>query len=292
MTSTTMDTKITQCTISTPADHQVVATRYEPAAPHTAVIIAPAMGVPQRYYAPVAEWLAAKGFAVLTFDYYGMGQSSVSKLSKLSINVLDWAQQDCAAILDFVHQQHPDLPIKWLAHSVGGQLFGALPNHHLVDKMVTVTTGSGYWLENAPALKRKAWFLWFFMVPVTIPMFGYFPGKKLKMVGDLPKNVMLQWRRWCLHKDYLVGVEGEPLRSQFAAVKVPITSLSVTDDELLSARNIESLHKFYRSAPLRMIRIAPQDIGVKRIGHFGFFREQFASSLWTDYLLPELTERA
>jgi hypothetical protein len=38
-----------------------------------------------------------------------------------------------------------------------------------------------------------------------------------------------------------------------------------------------------------MHRIAPHDIGVKRIGHFGFFRSCFESTLWRGYLLSELT---
>ena len=55
-----------------------------------------------------------------------------------------------------------------------------------------------------------------------------------------------------------------------------------------SARNTESIHGFYSGAPRTMKRIAPQDIGVKRIGHFGFFRAAFESSLWRAHLLPEL----
>ena len=52
--------------------------------------------------------------------------------------------------------------------------------------------------------------------------------------------------------------------------------------------NATSLHGFYRGAPQTARRIAPEEIGVQRIGHFGFFRRQFAESLWAPYLLPEL----
>jgi predicted alpha/beta hydrolase len=38
-----------------------------------------------------------------------------------------------------------------------------------------------------------------------------------------------------------------------------------------------------------MKRLSPKDIGVKHIGHFGFFRHRFADSLWQQHLLPELT---
>ena len=71
-------------------------------------------------------------------------------------------------------------------------------------------------------------------------------------------------------------------------MRTPITAISFTDDEMMSGRNTESLHGFYRAAPQTAKRIAPTQIGVERIGHFGFFRRQFAESLWAPYLLPDL----
>jgi predicted alpha/beta hydrolase len=85
-----------------------------------------------------------------------------------------------------------------------------------------------------------------------------------------------------------VGVEGEVVRAQYAAVTIPMVSLSFADDEFMSARNTESLHGFYVNAPKVMKRISPHDIGARRIGHFGFFKSDFEHSLWRAYLLPEL----
>ena len=36
----------------------------------------------------------------------------------------------------------------------------------------------------------------------------------------------------------------------------------------------------YANAPRRIERITPADVQARRIGHFGFFREQFQSTLW------------
>src|SRR3954465_5709929 len=119
-------------------------------------------------------------------------------------------------------------------------------------------------------------------------LFGYFPGRRLRKVGARPRGVVAQWRRWCLHPDYAVGVEGEPVRAQFAAVRTPILSLSFTDDEMMSERNTESLHGFYINAPRVRLRIAPADGDEPRIGHFGFFKPRFEPSLWRRYLLPAL----
>jgi predicted alpha/beta hydrolase len=91
---------------------------------------------------------------------------------------------------------------------------------------------------------------------------------------------MSQWRRWCLSPDYLMGEGGAAWQRRYDTVANPILSLSFTDDEFMSARSITSLHRFYAHAPREMRRIAPQDIGARAIGHFGFFRERFAQSLW------------
>jgi predicted alpha/beta hydrolase len=104
----------------------------------------------------------------------------------------------------------------------------------------------------------------------------------------LPKGVMEQWRRWCLSPEYAVGAEGNEARTKYAAVNTTIVSFSFTDDEFMSARNIESLLEFYVNAPRVKKRIAPKEIGVEGIGHFGFFRPRFEQSLWRAYLLPEL----
>jgi predicted alpha/beta hydrolase len=256
-----------------------------PAQAKAALLIAPAMGVSQSYYAPFARWLADQGFAVLSFDYRGMGQSRPAthrrSLRGFDANIHTWAEHDAAAALATLDALLPaTTPIHWLGHSLGGQIFGLVPNRDRVARMVTVGTGSGYWLENAAPLKRMVWWLWFFVVPVVLPLAGYFPGKRLKKVGDLPAGVMSQWRRWCLHRDYMMGEGGAALRTQYAGITTPILSMSFTDDEFMSARNTESLHGFYAGAPRTMARIAPHELGVRRIGHFGFFRPQFQATQW------------
>ncbi len=124
------------------------------------------------------------------------------------------------------------------------------------------------------------WWLWFVVVPIATRLVGYFPGKRLRKVGDLPKGVITQWRRWCLAREYVVGAEGDRVREAYASVRTPILSLSFADDEMMSARGVRSLHSLYTGAPVEYRRIAPQDIGVTEIGHFGFFRPQFEATLW------------
>lgn len=243
------------------------------------VLIVPAMGVEQQYYSAFAHWLAALGYFVVTFDYRGIGSSRQGSLRGFQANVLTWAERDTAALLAFARERIGDKPLLWIGHSLGGQIFGLVPGHERVRAMVTVTAGGGHWRDYVPKLRRLAPVLWYVIVPVAL-LAGYFPGRTLGIIGDVPAGVMRQWRSWCLHRDYLFGVLPPEVRARYSALKLPILSLSFTDDEFLSRRNIESLHSFFAGASVEMQRLSPRDVQVPRIGHFGFFRKRHEASLW------------
>ncbi|MFZ5960589.1 alpha/beta fold hydrolase [Pseudomonas knackmussii] len=252
-----------------------------------AALIVPAMGVEQRFYAAFAGWLAERGYLVVTFDYHGMGQSRRGSLREVKANVVDWGRLDCSAVLAAVAEAAGDKPLYWIGHSLGGQILPFVDGRARITRAFSIASGSGYWRDNTAGLRGRAWLLWHLITPVVTPLLGYFPGRRLGIVGDLPRGVIEQWRRWCLHPQYALG-EGEQMRIRYSAVHTPIVSLSFTDDEMMSQRSTEALLGFYQSAPKVNRRIAPEQLGVKRIGHFGFFRPQFAESLWERYLLPEL----
>lgn len=267
----------------------LAATVYEPdGAAEATVLVVPAMGVGQAYYARFAGWLAGQGFRVLTFDYRGVGRSLRGPLAEVETDLATWGRLDCAAMVDAASARAAGGPLRWIGHSLGGQLLPFVPNLEKVERAVTVATGSGYWLENAWPLRLKVWWLWFFLVPLALPLFGYFPGRRLRKVGDLPRGAMAQWRRWCLDRDYAAGAEGAPVRAAFAAVRLPIHAVSFTDDELMSRRNVEAIHAQYTGAAVTARRLAPADLGVRRIGHFGCFKADLAGPLWQGHLLPAL----
>ncbi len=260
---------------------QLAVRRYEPAgAARASIVIGGAMGVRQSFYEPFAQWLAQQGLRVWTFDYRGSGDSrNGASLRGFEADLFDWAR-DYEAVIDAAKAALPEQPLYLLGHSLGAQLPGFLQRPGQVDGLVSIAAGSGYWRENAPKLKRSILYFWFVLVPLATRLCGYFPGRRLKKVGDLPRGVILQWRRWCLHPRYSVGAEGDLARQSYGRVRFPVLALSITDDELMTLAGTESLLSFYAGAPRAMERIAPADVQARRIGHFGFFREQFSQSLW------------
>jgi predicted alpha/beta hydrolase len=281
----------TPCVVRAADGFEVEATEYLPPrdiARRGAVLIAGAMGVAQGYYRPFAEWLAQEGFIVSTFDFRGMGRSRKGPLRDERADIETWARQDAAAALRALAQRSEGLPITWIGHSLGAQIVGMTPGHERLARVLTVAAGSGYWLENSAPLRRKSWLFWFGAVPIATPIYGYFPGKKLRMVGDLPKGVVFQWRKWCMNPNYAVGAEGERMRAMFASVRAPITALSFDDDEMMSEANTRSLHGMYSSAEVRHVRVCSLRDRGARIGHFGFFRREMRESLWAPLAFEHL----
>ena len=243
--------------------------------------VAPAMGVRQDFYAPLARFLAENGVHVLTFDYHGMGWSRPKKLSDFQGTVSDWAEMDLSPMLAHARAPAPHLPLLMLGHSLGGQILGITPDNAAVRASLHVTAGSG-WYKLNDRMPLQVRLLWFAFMPALLPLFGYFPGKRLRVVGDLPLHVAWQWRRWCLHPDYVLSEKGA--RAAFDRVTAPILSYSFADDPLISRAAVESLNGFYRNAALEHRHVAPGEIGAERIGHFGFFAAESRDTLWKQSL--------
>jgi len=229
----------------------IAARVFEPDSPDRgSVVIGGAMGVRQDYYAPFAQWLASQGWRVLTFDYRGCGDSGPSgkALKGYRADLFDWTR-DYEAVIDHAHAALPQRPLFLLGHSLGAQLPGLLANQHKVSGLLSIAAGSGYWRENAPRLKRVVPYFWFVLVPLATRLFGYFPGRRLRKVGDLPTGVVMQWRKWCLSPRYSVSAEGETARLSYARATFPVHALSITDDELMTLRGTHSLIDLYENAP-------------------------------------------
>jgi predicted alpha/beta hydrolase len=250
--------------------------------PWATLVIAGAMGVRQDFYGPLARYFAANGIHALTFDYRGMGYSRRGSLRKVDVDLSGWAERDLNGMLFEAQSMAPKLPLLYLGHSLGGQLLGVLPDAGRVRAALTVTAGSGYYkMNDRMPLRVRA--LWFAAIPALTPLFGYFPGKTLRIVGDLPRGVAWQWRRWCLHPDYLL-VEGERYRDAFRRVAVPIRGYSFEDDPMIQRAAIDHLHSFYSAAQVERRHLEPKDVGARSVGHFGFFSERSRDTLWRESL--------
>ena len=275
--------------LNAPDQHPICAYHFLPSRPAKGtVVVACAMGTPQSYYQGFAQWLALQGFDAFTFDFRAIGESKHAELTDYRHSIIDWATLDASTMLDYVLEQRQLGPVYWIGHSLGGQIHPLVTRISEVNKIITFACGTGYWKKNAPPIRRKIWWFWNLLVPISQKIYVYYPGSKFGMVGDLPSSIMSQWRLWCSHPDYCVGVEDEHVARKFEASKVPLTSIGFYDDEMLSEQNLQDLFELFGSDEKQLKMVNPKELGLSRIGHMGFFRASLGESLWSQILLPEL----
>ena len=278
--------------------HTLAGYRFTPAGtPRASIVFGAAMAVSQSFYAPFAQHLAAQGYAVWTFDYRGTGESLAGRSMRgVKADLSDWLALDYDAVVKAASAA--GRPVYLVGHSLGGQVAPLLPSRDLVSGLVNIAVGSGSLRHNVPSLRRKAPLMWYLMAPLLCPLFGYFPGSKIGVAGDLPTGAMFQWRKWCLTPDYILS--GEPgAREAYATADFPVMALTFADDELLLEDGSRMLHDAYRKSSVTYRVITPNEFaqqgGPKRIGHFGFFKPQNQTTLWplvTQWLDQQQTLRS
>jgi predicted alpha/beta hydrolase len=241
-----------------------------------AVLVMPATGVPQSYYGKFAAYLAERGFMALTFDYRGIGRSLEGEVRRVKARMQDWALLDARAAFAFLGARK----IHVVGHSFGGQALGLLPEPERIASALLVGSQSGYW-KNWP-LGGRAW-MWpaaHIALPGVARLHGYFPASRLGFGEDLPAGVALQWASWCRHPRYLVGALG--VEDVYSKVTLPIRAYAIADDPFAPLPAVEALRALYPNARWETRRLAAREVGARRLGHFGFFRERFRDSLWRE----------
>ena len=110
--------------------------------------------------------------------------------------MLTWAREDVAAAVAHLVALDGGRRITVMGHSLGLRHAG-IPHpgtQALIAHAIGVGSGAGYWRLGAALAPRCTTDVPCGCALIT-PLFGYFPGKRLGMVGDLPAPAIRQWSR-------------------------------------------------------------------------------------------------
>jgi predicted alpha/beta hydrolase len=260
------------------------ATLFAPDAPNGRVVVVnAAMGVKRGFYARFALHLAAGGFAVVTYDYRGIGDSRPARLRGFPARLQDWGERDFYGVLAWVSAQYPLARVLAIGHSVGGQIIPLAPSADRIAALVCVAAQSGYWGHWSSARKLGMWALWHAAMPAGVRTVGYFPSRRLGLGEDLPPGVARQWAEWGRSPHYIAGPPGGVMRERFARLRMAIRAYSFSDDHFAPRPAVEALLALYRGATsVEHRHLTPAGLGLRHVGHFGFFRDGGPDTLWAD----------
>jgi len=265
----------------------LAATLFEPSEikERRTLVIASALGVPRYFYYKFARYFASKGYSVVTFDYRGIYESRESVKSGSEITMEEWGEYDIEAALKFALNELKTEKLFYLGHSCGGQLLGLAPCSMQVDRVAFVACQLGYWKLWPWPLSYAVLMTWQ-VIAIMVPFFDYLPTRMMGISSlNLPSGVAKQWAHWGKTPGYLFNEKHQLDTSRYEKLAIPLLSYHFTDDLLLApAESVDALLAKYPQAIIKKRNIDPNDISMKNIGHFGFFKERLKSSLWREVL--------
>ncbi|MFN8849750.1 MAG: serine aminopeptidase domain-containing protein [Inhella sp.] len=252
-----------------------------------AALIAPATGVPQRFYAALARWMAARGYAVLTLDYAGLADSRAAMAEGASMR--SWMLRDLPLALDAVQARArvAGVPVVWVGHSLGGHALPLQPSLAGVDAALCVGAQLPYF-EHWPSAHQRWGARFFFRryVPAWVRWTGRLPGVALGGGEDLPADAALDWSRWGQLPNYYLGDPDMAQRLCTRDWRGVAHFWCISDDWVFGPeRAVQALVDAFASAPGRaeMRRLHPRDIGQRRVGHFAPFARHVGERLWPSW---------
>lgn len=245
------------------------------------IILSSATGIKKEFYINFSQFLVQNGYTVLLYDYRGIGESAPRNLKTSASFMHEWGTLDMNAVLEFMVNEKALTDIIWLGHSVGAQMVGFIKHQEHISKVISISAAFGYWKYLPAPLKWKIWTLWFFVGPLMVFFFGYGAMKKIGWGENLSKNMMKEWREWCLSKKYFTGMLETKLgHDKFYGFNRPITFFYMSDDRLANNITAPLMMSFFPDSPKQIFKISVEKYTNHKVGHIGIFRKKFQNDLW------------
>lgn len=261
-----------------------------PSSPRRSILVSSAVAIPKERYLPFARDAAARGAAVLVYDYRSQGHSVQGDISEDLASLVDWGHLDMDAAIRALDQRYPDIEMTAVEHSIAAWILGLCQAQHRIDRHAFVCAGWGYWKLKPPTFRCVEMFFWHVYGPLQIRRHGHVPKGGLWKGEALNRRFFADWKQRChsaeCSPDIIAG--GSALPHHFAAVRAPIRSFAYSDDPIANPRTVPMILSLYPAAQREAVWATPADHGLASIGHEGLFSRR-AARAWTpvlDWIAP------
>ncbi|HEX6873361.1 MAG TPA: alpha/beta fold hydrolase [Micromonosporaceae bacterium] len=239
------------------------------AGPAPLVVVWPAMGVPARYYRPLAERLVAAGLAVVVVDLRGTGSSTPRPSHRSGYGYADLAS-DVGAVLDLLAAESPGRRILLLGHSLGGQacaLHLALTADPRVAGLVLVAVGLP-WFRSYPGGRALQVLAFTQAIVGVATVLRVWPGWGFG--GRQARRLIQDWGFTARHGRF-PPLPGRNPDQALAVVTTPVLAISVDGDRYTPAATMDHLCAKMPDAPVRREHLTAAEAGAE-IDHFTWVR--------------------
>ncbi len=269
------------------ADGFVLSARAFAPAPETdlgmTAVITTATGAKASYYWRYGAFLAGRGFRAIVADYRGVGRSAPAggtrALRQMRTRWHEWGTLDIDAVIDWAQRDGPDRTIVGVGHSFGGLGICVAPRAASVTRLLTVGAQHAHWRDYAAGHPRTL-LRWHVAMPAIASVAGYFPGKRLGWLEDIPRGVAFDWARGRADFADTIGPGGAAVMGRVAALEFDVLAVAATDDPFATEPATKRFLSYLSSARVSRRELVPADLGVSEIGHLGVFHDRFRDPLW------------
>lgn len=248
--------------------------------PAGVVVIAPALGVPQRFYAPLAEFLSGAGYDTLTFDYRGVDESGSGSLRGRDMRLRHWGELDFDAALGFAHERSAGR-LFLVGHSAGGQLFALARNSRYLSGLVMVSSLIPWWGHFPQPQGLGLWLIQRLLLPLGSLGRDRFPARRLGISSvDVAAGVAREWARWSRRRNYFFDPRFGLDLHRYEELAIPILVAYIDDDEYAPRRAVDDLLSRLPRCTTEPWEIHGADAPGGHVGHVDFFRPVMREALW------------
>lgn len=240
------------------------------------MIIGGAGSPTKEYYDPFACFFQEQGYSVITFDYRGTGSSAPEQLKGYKANMHQWAVQDIDAVILFAKNNYSKQEIIYAGHCIGGEIIGLAQASQYISKLVLISSA----LSCKKLWPLKSKFRIIAMktaIRVLSRWFGYFPGRLAGLAGNMPGGVMNEWASWCSNPNGLFDAFPD---NNYRKLNIPLLCFSFTDDWLCPPKAVQELLNRFSSSSITWHQLKPGEVGLKKVGHNGFFTPRMQTKGW------------
>lgn len=229
------------------------------------VIVWPAMGVPARFYRPLATALGEEGLTAVVADLRGTGASTPAPSRASRYGYADLVD-DIGAVLDALKPRIDGRTTILLGHSLGGQacaLHLALTGDVRVHGLALVAVGLP-WYRAYPRPRSVGVLGYTQWINAVSAAAGVWPGWGFG--GRQARGVIRDWAYTARHGRFplLRGMDPE---AALRRVRTPILAISVEHDQFTPPATLDALCAKMPDAPLERVHLSVEETG-PGIDHF------------------------
>lgn len=265
------------------------------------IFLHPALGTPAGYYLKLAEQLCQRNSWVVAIgELRGNASSSLRASRSVDWGYWEVSTYDMPANLAKLRSLYPDGPLYLMGHSIGGIMIslylarvraeGNMKAYDDIQGMLIIASGSLY---HKTYPKSRIWYV-AFLIMMLVYIFGYLPGKRIKLGNIEAKTLMLDWAheirtgrcepKNCPHDD----ISGELKR-----FNKPVHFISFDKDNYVPHESTARLATFFPEETTTHLKVDPKEYDELKVLntnalHFRWARGEVILPMIEDFFVPNI----